>query len=147
MSYTLYALDWTDSATVYYSIVLENGTEEAKVVEKYPSDEDMLDIDSFWWPNFQTRNYLLLKDHLVRTTLAVSFIGILLLAVISSIPVWLCSDWRSLSLYIPAAAAVLCIANENCQTGGWRCDAIFLIPAYAVIVVAWLFRVIHVAQK
>jgi hypothetical protein len=131
-----------ESASVSFSIVPTGSAEEAKVVEKYPADDRALAFDYF-----QTYSLDALKTHFSFMALPVSFIGIVLLALVSLLPVWPLTDSTSLSLYLPAAALVLCIAYETAQKGGWRFDLYMLFPAYGVIGVAWLLRVIHVAQK
>jgi len=144
--YKLHALDIDDSAIVYYSIVPENGTEVGKVVEKNPTDDELAEADSRWLPYYESRNYSTLKDRFIQTAMAFSFIGVFLLAILSLLPIW-STDWNSLAFYLPAAAVVLYCAYENGLKGGWRCDVIFLLPMYAIIIGMWLYRMILVINK
>ena len=139
--YGLDPLNPGDNSSVSFSIVPMDSAEEPKVVEKDPTDE-YLKFDYF-----HTYSFDALKGHFVIAAQVASFIGILLLAVVSILPIWPSVDCLSLSLYIPVAALVLCIAYEMSQRGGWRFDLFFLIPPYLVILAAWIFRIIQVAQK
>jgi len=105
-SYNLNPLEFNeDSAIVSYSIAPTDSVEEAKVVEMNPAGERSLKFDYF-----RTYNLDALTRHFAYIAKVASFYGVVVLAIVSILPIWSAVDCRSLGLYIPVAALVLCVA-------------------------------------
>lgn len=142
LKYKLHPLDLPEQSEVSFNI-----GDDQKVVAKHPMDEQLAAQRSEWWPRAGTYRCSAFKTRLSDTAMVLSFVGIIVLAIVSLIPAWPYAHWHALSLYFPAAAIVLCVTYENAQKRGWRFDLFLLYPAYAVILVVWVLRVVHVASK
>ena len=73
-------------------------------------------------------------------TFAFGFLGIAVVAIASLVPV---GGRAALPLYYPLFTIILALLYESVQSPGWRFDLMFLVPAYCVVGVAWLVRVLY----
>ena len=133
-------------ASVSFNADPKNAGGDVVVVDKWP-DDGRLNALNGWWRSHLYCEYWSRLRTLCDKAMVLCWLGILLVALATLLPFWPCKDWHSLALYLPAVALTLGITNEATQRIGWRYDLMVLVPAYFVIAVVWVFRVIHVANK
>jgi hypothetical protein len=86
---------------------------------------------------------LALARNVKESAAALSFIGILLLAVVAVLPIGRRGGWAAWPLYTPLVTGFFAVLYESAQRGGWRFDLFLLYPAYSVIAGGWLFRMVR----
>ena len=133
-------------ASVSFNVDPKNAGGDVIAVDKWPDDERLKALNGWWRGHLYCEYWSRLRT-LCDKAMVLCWLGIMLLALATLLPFWPCKDWRSLPLYFPVVALTLGIANEATQEIGWRYDLMLLVPAYFVIAVVWVFRVIHIANK
>ena len=139
--YKLHPMDLAHSADVCFNLPSPTETAVQKVVSKFPEDEHLEKNQSDWWPDSQSFRYSSYKNSIALCISALSFIGIVLITLVTLLPIWALKDCYALSLYFPIAAILLAGSYEYVQKDGWRFDVVFLLPMYLAIVGVWIFRV------
>jgi hypothetical protein len=121
---------------------------EARVVDKSPTDAERLSRPEPLLPH-DTWSYPYFSDSQTITDMSTitAFGGILVLALFAVIPFPLRAGWYSWTLYAPLVAFMLAIIYEIPQKGGWRFDWLLLFPAYVLILLGWVIRLIIVIVK
>jgi len=115
-----------------------------RVKEQDPSANAATQSSTDWFPVDSATS--MLRDASVMAAIF-STLGIALLALAAILPFGRKAEWTSWTLYTPLLAGLFAALYEHAQSGGWRFDLFLLYPAYTIIVLGWLVRVIRCYMK
>lgn len=132
-------------AEVLFDADPKNAGGEVIVVDKEPKDAWLQALNGRWWDHLYNE-YVYHSRPLYNKAMVLCWLGIVLVTLATILPFWPCNNWRSLSLYFPIIALTLGLTTEATQRIGWRYDLFVLVPAYFIIVIVWIFRVIHAVK-
>lgn len=139
--YDLHPLDLVSINAVLFNVDKAQPAGEKKVVDKYPTDEE-LSARLEWIPDKRTYLYSTYVSTISDTANGITFFGIMLLALLAFVPDGFRGDLYSWTLYTPLVALMFGVIYEKGVTAGWRFDWFILFPAYALILLGWLVRLI-----
>lgn len=147
-SYERHPLDYISLADVTFDPNSAPNLEDMKVISKYPDDARMAEDLSEWLP-YRSFAYDTALKAISSGSAGFSFLGLIILAIISLIPFSLRDKWTSRMLYIPLVTMLFGFIYEHHQVAAsaWRFDLFFIYPLYAVILIAWLIRLVIVVMS
>lgn len=146
-SYERHPLDYISMADVTFDPNSRQSVDDMKVISKYPDDTRMAEDLSEWLPQPPSFAYDTALERISSCSAALSFFGLVILAILSLIPFNLSDKWTSRMLYLPLATILFGFIYEQNQTGSWRFDLFLIYPLYAVISIGWLIRLIIVVMS
>lgn len=144
-SFRRHPLNYISHSQVTFDPDSAQDQEEMKVISKYPDDTTMAEDLSEWLPD-RGYTYQAAIERISSGSAGFSFLGIIILAILSLIPFRLRDKWTSRMLYIPLVTILFGVIYEHHQTASsaWRFDLFFLYPLYGIISIGWLIRLIIV---
>jgi hypothetical protein len=139
--YSLHPFEYF-GAYIFYDVTTEESAhglrnDNSKVTEKQPAES----VD--WIPNGIHGAY---QRQLASDAMPLCFLGLIVLAVASVIPMSLQAGANSWMLYLPLVAILFVVIYEWNVTAGWRFDLMLLYPIYLVILGAWSLRLWKVVK-
>lgn len=148
-SYERHPLNYISMADVTFDPNSAPNVEDMKVISKYPDDTRMAEDLSEWIPYPNSFEYDTALERISSGSATFSFLGLVILTTLSLIPFNLRDKWTARMLYVPLATILFGIIYEHHQTVSyaWRFDLILIYPLYAVILIAWLIRLIIVVKS
>lgn len=148
-SYKRHPLGYDSWADVTFDSNSASDVQDMKVIFKYPDDARMTQDLSEWLPHQQSFEYLTAFRRISSGSASLSFIGLIILAILSLIPFSLRDKWTSRMLYIPLITILFGVVYEHHQVAAsaWRFDLFFIYPLYAVILIGWLIRLIVISMS
>jgi hypothetical protein len=147
--YRLHPLErWQGS--IAFTPEARQGGEGLHVVSKNPPDEAERQAKLAWISLTYLDPFFI--DNIVDSAGTLAFLGIIVLAVVSLLPLSLRNGWDSWMLYTPLITLLLGTTYEMNIKGGWRFDLFLLCPLYFVILGSWFVRLLiviktHARQK
>jgi hypothetical protein len=138
LEYRLHALGPLDEGAVFLDA-------DGAVVSTLPEGESWRESRDEWLPRGQGR--MVARDALCALAWVVAFAAILVLAAVALLPFG-ATSFRSWTLYTPLVALLFGGVYELARApGGWRFDLFLMVPAYLVIAVGWLVRLVLLLRR
>jgi hypothetical protein len=144
--YQLHPLGLSDGYII--SLKADTTGGEERVVDKSPTDAERLSRPEPLLPDAKS-GYPYFSDSQTIADMATltAFGGIIALTLMAALPLPIRTGAYSWTLYAPLVALMFAIIYEIPQQAGWRFDWLLLFPAYVLILVGWLIRLIIVLVK
>jgi hypothetical protein len=139
--YRLHPLGMADGAAVIFQPSPEGAM---TLASKSPDDAGWARGREEWIPGGYTAARY--RETIGEAASLLSFTGIMLLAILTLIPFGTPQGARSWALYLPLIALLLGVVYEARGPRGWRYDLMLLYPAYALILIGWLVRLIALVR-